>query len=123
MDRPEKKKIRISVVKHFGEILNDMDDAHACYYLIFDCLKNNQIPVVDFSGVKKLHSYWLVISLGRYVTKLREKTNEYIKVYGLNKTNMKILNEVAANALQNGNAVLSGVDTSSVQDDEDIVSG
>lgn len=116
-----KKKVRIAVAERFGEVLTDMDDAYNCYYLIMQCLKKNQLPVVDFSGVEKLHSYWLTIAIGQYVVKLKEKTNQYIKVYGLNKRNMKILNAVAENAIEYGKAVLDGIDSSSVQEDDDVL--
>ena len=112
----------IDIAEKYDEECFDMDLAWNLYYDIAEILKEGKFrPVLDFSNVTKIHSYFLVISIGQYVAKYKERTNLLIGIFGLSKKNMNLLNFIAKEAILNGKEILNGLQDSWNQ--EDLSSG
>lgn len=113
-----KKKKTFQLVELYGEELYDLDCAQELHDNILATIADGGVrPVVDFTGVLKVHSYWLLLSIGQLAAKWKERTGEVVGLVGLNKRNMSILNLVAKEAIKNGKAVLDGVKDSNIQDE------
>lgn len=113
-----KSKKTFVLLDLYGKDLYDLDCAIELHDNILKTVAAGGVrPVVDFTGVEKIHSYWLLLSIGQLTIKWKDRTNEIVGLVGLNRRNLSLLNLVAKEARENGKEVLKGIKNSNVQDD------
>ena len=109
---------RLNIYAEDKTLLEDMDLAILISSLIFEMLKKNIKPVLDFEGIEKISPYWLVLSLLKFILKTGGRVNEIIGVVNMSTNQLKLLNIVAKECWQNGEEILQGTVTSSLPNDD-----
>lgn len=102
-------KVYLKVVEMFGDELFDMDNAIYLSKIIKKYLIQKKIVQVDFTDVLRIHSYFFVASLSKFISIYKENTSQKIKVKGLDAKHLKILNIVATNSIKIGARVSKGI--------------
>lgn len=116
-----KRRIPLYLLNQYAEereVLDDMDLAILIRDTIFEMLKRKIKPILDFEGITKIHPYWFVLCLIKYVLKAKGKVNNIIGVTNITPNQLKLMNIVAVECYKNGEEILNGTMTSILPDDE-----
>lgn len=116
-----KRRIPLYLLNQYAEereILNDMDLAILIRDTIYEMLKRKIKPILDFEGISKIHPYWLVLCLIKYILKAKGKINNIIGVTNISPNQLKLINIVASECYKNGEVILNGTMTSVLPNDE-----
>lgn len=97
-------------------VLDDMDHAKMIDDVIFEMLKRNIRPVLDFKDIDTIHPYWFVIVFIKYAIKMKGKINKLIGVVNLTEDQLKLLNIVIKECRKNGANILLGIQVSTLPD-------
>lgn len=100
-------------------ILDDMDNATMISNLILEMFKVNKRPILNFEDIEKVHPYWFVLCLYKYIIKMGSKVNDFIGIVNISDTQLKVLNIVTKECQKNGVAILDGIQTSTLPSDEE----
>ena len=119
MKKLKNRLVPIMKLNQYAEdpsVLDDMDHAKIIDDLIFEMLKRDIRPVLDFIGIEKIHPYWFVIALIKYSIKMKNDINKLIGVVNLNEDQLKLLNIVIKECRRNGSSILNGIQVSTLPD-------
>ncbi len=116
-----KRKVPLFLLNQYAEdrgVLDDMDLANIISNLIGEMISRRIKPVLDFENITKIHPYWIVLALIKWTLKANVNANKIVGICNVTSNQLKLINIVNKEILKNGSAILNGITTSVLPDDD-----